>query len=61
MQYETALGLHRAAEINGIVLTRRDLEFQVDAVEQVAKRQIGRPVDYQTESTAIAVIAYIND
>jgi hypothetical protein len=60
VQHEAALGLHRPAEVDGRVLPRRDLELQVDLVEQAFQGQLGRPVDHQAERALLGVLADVD-
>ena len=61
MQHETALGLNRATEVDGIVLAGCNLELEVDPIEQLAKSQISRAIDDEAKRAAVIVVAHIDD
>jgi hypothetical protein len=60
VQHEAALGLHGAAEVDGHMQQRFDLELEIDAREERLQVDVGGTIDDEAERTALAVIAKVD-
>ena len=61
MQHKPAIGVNRTAEKHRRVATGGDFELEIDFLEEITERQVGRPVNHQAQRTLFGVFANVDD
>ena len=61
VQHEAALGLHRSAEVNGLLGQLLAVQRELDLAKQLAQRDVEGPVDDQAQGAVLRVLAQVDD
>ena len=61
MQHKPAIGVDGPAEKHRRIATRGDFELEIDFLEEITERQVGRPVNHQTQRALLGVFANVDD